>query len=69
MYSQKLNTLGVAQWAADGMTATLFSMVAAEADRDRVRVTWQISDAGPVSAYRRIEDGPWTALGSLQPDG
>ena len=69
LYSQKLNSSGVAQWTADGVTATLFSMVSAEAGRDRVRVTWAVTGGDAITAYRRTEGGAWQAIATLQPDG
>ena len=70
LYADKLSALGASQWAADGVTSTLFSMVAAEATLGRVRVTWAVG-VGPfeVTAYRRGESEAWQLLGVLPVDG
>lgn len=52
-------------------TATLVSLVSAQADPDRVRLAWFCSGAvgQGVTIYRRTVDSGWQALGSLTADG
>ncbi len=69
IFAQKLNGGSAAQWGADGVTSTLYSMVNAEALPGRVRVTWQVSGVTDVVAYRKVEDGTWQSLGPLAVDG
>lgn len=69
LYSQKLTSLGAPQWTDDGVTSTLFSMLAAEASPERVRVTWTVSGNGPVTAHRQAAGESWRALATLLPDG
>ncbi len=69
VYAQKLNSSGAAQWTTDGVTSALFSMVATEAAPGRVRVTWQVSGATDVVAYRKVDGGAWQSLGALSADG
>ncbi len=54
----------------DGVVAALASLVSADAEPGRVRLTWYVSGVGTsVSVYRRAPGSAWALLGSTVPDG
>jgi hypothetical protein len=55
----------------DEPTPALVSLVSARGERGVARVTWQVSgsDGARFSAWRRTNQGGWTAMGDLVPDG
>jgi len=59
------------RFVTDGPTAVLVSLVSAEADPDRVRLTWQLADAAgaTVAVERRGASTDWQRLGTMLPDG
>jgi pre-peptidase len=51
-------------------TAALLSLASAQATPERVTLTWFAADPALVATvYRRRESQPWTALGTVSPDG
>ena len=48
------------------MTATLASLVRAEADPGRARLVWEVSTMRPVTVYRRTLSTSWEALGAFR---
>ena len=68
---------GVPQYAAcahdlvDEATPVTLSLVGAQADPDRVRLTWYAAGSGgyPATVYRCVVQGAWSALGQVEPDG
>src|SRR5438874_2169095 len=47
------------------VTATLASLVTAEADPRFVRLRWRAQTRGPVTVYRATTPGLWSAVGTL----
>ncbi len=54
----------------DATTPVLLSLVSAQADPQRVRLTWQLADAAGLvaSVYRRTAGAPWEPVGRISPD-
>ena len=55
----------------DLSTPTLLSLVSAQAEPDRVRITWYAADGSNLTAtvYRRTMSDDWNALGWISADG
>jgi hypothetical protein len=58
-------------WAldVDRSVPALASLESVEASPDRVAIVWRVSGAGPFTLSRLVDDGGWTTLGPLMPDG
>ena len=69
VFQQRLDCSGAAQWAADGTTQTLLSLVAADADANRVRLQWYSSQNLMAAVYRAGADQVWTRVGDTSADG
>jgi len=56
---------------ADTVTAVAWSLVSADADRDGVRLVWNVSSGSGArgSVERREAGGPWSAIGDVSADG
>jgi hypothetical protein len=69
IYSQRVQSSGLL--GGDAPTATLFSLVSAEADGEGVKLEWFTTAGASTSArvYRRTPDTGWSSLSSVQPDG
>jgi len=53
-----------------GITPTEVALVTADASSDRVSLTWyEGGDPSAATVYRRVVDGAWGSLGTVQPDG
>jgi hypothetical protein len=59
------------QLVPNGPTATLVSLMSADAQTDHVRLTWLASDPSQLVAtvQRRTETTDWVPLGTIYPDG
>ena len=69
VFQQQLNCSGQAQWASDGLTSTLLSLIAAEANAHRVRLEWYSAQATSAAVYRSTPDEAWTRIGDASSDG
>jgi hypothetical protein len=57
--------------APDGPVAAVLSLVSAEAEPDRVRLTWFAAEAVPplATVERRTPSGDWQPVAEIRPDG
>jgi len=67
IYAQRVQSSGLL--GGDTPTATLFSLVSAEADGEGVRLEWLTSASTAATVYRRTLDTGWSSLASIMPDG
>ncbi len=54
---------------ADGIVASLASLISADAAAGRARLEWWVSSQGSVTVERRQEQTGWTAMVQAMPDG
>jgi hypothetical protein len=69
IYAQALDTNGNSVWSANGVVSTQLSLVSAEADAGRVRLTWYGPAGATATAYRRTADTEWAPIGAVSADG
>jgi len=69
IYAQRVMSDG--QLGGDFPTATLASLVSADASDGTVRLRWQVSPDRPaaLTVYRSVDSGPWHSLATVTPDG
>jgi hypothetical protein len=68
-YMERLDLNGVPQWAANGITRVALSLVGAEADPERVRLTWYATENVSASVYRCTTGQDWQRIGDVLTDG
>jgi hypothetical protein len=69
VFQQRLDCAGQPQWASDGVTSTLLSLIAAEANAHSVRLEWYSAEPMSAAVYRSTSDGTWTRIGDATSDG
>jgi hypothetical protein len=69
VYAQRIQSNGAVQWATDGVTSVLASLVSANIEAGRASLEWQVSSAGPVRIERATEAEAWSAIAVREPDG